>query len=150
MIKRFQNIVFATVALALSAPGASAQDKIRVLSLPILDVGALFYAADEGIFAKHGIEIAKVTTTGGAAGVPAMIGGEADIIYGATITAVLARAQNLPIKVVAAAAVSLPHDAVRDYVAIVTAPARPAIRKTGWISTFERTPVIVSPSSVSG
>jgi NitT/TauT family transport system substrate-binding protein len=121
MIECFRTVVIATALLMITLP-ASAQDKVRVLSLPILDVGALFYAADQGIFAKHGIEIAKVTTTGGAAGVPAMIGGEADIIYGATVTAILARAQNLPVKVVAAAAVSLPHDAPRDYVAMVTAP----------------------------
>ena len=122
MIERLRNLFFASFALVVSAASASAQDKVRVLSLPILDVGALFYAADQGIFAKHGIEIAKITTSGGAAGVPAMIGGEADIIYGATVTAILARAQHLPIKVVAAAAVSLPHDGPRDYVAIVTAP----------------------------
>ncbi len=126
MIKRVRNVLFATSALFLSVFSANAQtpekQTVRVLSLPILDVGALFYATDQGIFAKHGLEIVKVTTTGGAAGVPAMIGGEADVIYGATVTAVLARAQNLPVKIVAAAAVSLPHSAARDYVAIVTAP----------------------------
>lgn len=113
--------------IATSSSGAVAQTTgeaatIRVLSLPILDVGALFYGTDQGIFAKHGIKIAKATTTGGAAAVPAMIGGDADIIYGATVTAVLARSQNLPVKIVAAAAISLPHSAARDYVAIVTAP----------------------------
>jgi NitT/TauT family transport system substrate-binding protein len=125
MIQRFRTVLFVCSALVLVFSTANAQtpekQTIRVLSLPILDVGALFYAADQGIFAKHGIEVVKVTTTGGAAGVPAIIGGEADVIYGATVTAVLARAQNLPVKIIAAAAVSLPHSAERDYVAMVTA-----------------------------
>jgi NitT/TauT family transport system substrate-binding protein len=125
MIQRFRTVLFVCSALVLAFSTANAQtpekQTIRVLSLPILDVGALFYAADQGIFAKHGIEVVKVTTTGGAAGVPAIIGGEADVIYGATVTAVLARAQNLPVKIIAAAAVSLPHSAERDYVAMVTA-----------------------------
>ena len=125
MIQRLRTVLFVCSALVLAFSTANAQtpekQTIRVLSLPILDVGALFYAADQGIFAKHGIEVVKVTTTGGAAGVPAIIGGEADVIYGATVTAVLARAQNLPVKIIAAAAVSLPHSAERDYVAMVTA-----------------------------
>jgi NitT/TauT family transport system substrate-binding protein len=113
-----------SVAIATSAMAQTAGEPVtlRVLSLPILDVGAMFYAIDQGIFAKHGLKIVGATTAGGAAGVPAMIGGEADVIYGATVTAVLARAQNLPVKIVAAAAVSLPHSAPRDYVAIITGP----------------------------
>jgi NitT/TauT family transport system substrate-binding protein len=50
----------------------------------------LYVGIDKGIFAKHGLDVQKVTAGGGAAGVAAVIGGHADFSLQDPMTAILA------------------------------------------------------------
>jgi NitT/TauT family transport system substrate-binding protein len=104
-------------------PDAGQLTTIRSTSLPLLDNGPYFYALEEGIFAKHGLEIDDLTTGGGALGIPALIGGDVDMVFSNTISVLLAVSEGLPIRIVAATNENLPEsESEEDFVAIVTGP----------------------------
>jgi ABC-type nitrate/sulfonate/bicarbonate transport system substrate-binding protein len=98
-------------------------DTIRLLTIPIADFAPIFYGQDAGIFEKHGIELSLDMTAGGGAGIPAMLGGSADMVSAATLSALQAADTGLPIRLVAAAATSLPEsESDEDIVAVVSGP----------------------------
>jgi NitT/TauT family transport system substrate-binding protein len=82
---------------------ASAADleKLRVSIIPINDVAPLFSAIQNGYFRELGLEIDTTPSAGGAAGIPGLIGGSFDVVYGNVVSALLAAQQGLDIKVVA-------------------------------------------------
>jgi NitT/TauT family transport system substrate-binding protein len=59
----------------------------------------LWLAADEGIFAKHGLNV-KVVQTGSTVGATAVISGSAQIFYGEATSAFQAVAQGSPVQIV--------------------------------------------------
>lgn len=104
-----------TTGLALSACGGNGGGDaapevddgepvaLRVASLPIADLGAYFYAIDNGIFADYDLAVENVSSTGGAAAISAMLSGDVDIAYSGNDSIVKSYAQGLPIVVVAGA-----------------------------------------------
>lgn len=96
---------------------------VRATSLPLLDNGPYFYALRNGIFEEHGIEVEDITSAGGALGIPAMIGGEVDLVFSNTISVLLAASEGLPVRIVAATNENIPEGAGdEDFVAIVAGP----------------------------
>jgi len=92
------------VAAVLAVP-AHAQEKktLKVSIIPIQDVAPLFAAIKEGYFKQQGLEIDTAPTAGGAIGIPGLVAGAYDIAFTNVVSTVQARAQGLPVKIVAPA-----------------------------------------------
>jgi NitT/TauT family transport system substrate-binding protein len=113
----------AVVALTLAAcssttesptPSASASPSevqetynVRVAALPIAETGALWAAIDEGIFAKHGVEVEIVPAQGGAQAIPALLSGDIQFAIGQPFGTFRADAQDLGIVIISDYADSL-------------------------------------------
>ncbi len=83
--------------------GAQTLQRLRVGTIPIIDVAPLMVARQQGFFAQEGLQIETTATGGGAVGIPAMIGGALDITFGNVVSTMLAASQNLDVRVVAPA-----------------------------------------------
>jgi NitT/TauT family transport system substrate-binding protein len=92
-------------SLALAAVPTLAQEKkvLKVSIIPIADVAPLFAAIKQGYFEKQGLQIDTAPTTGGAVGIPGLMAGAYDIVFTNVVSTVQARAQGLPIKIIAPA-----------------------------------------------
>jgi NitT/TauT family transport system substrate-binding protein len=95
--------LFALLALAVAATFAQAQEKkaLKVSIIPISDVAPLFAAVKEGYFKQQGLEVDTAPTAGGAVGIPGLMAGAYDIVFTNVVSTVQARAQGLPIKIIA-------------------------------------------------
>ena len=100
VVKSFGSTLVAA-AMLLSSGLASAQT-IRVNYIPITDVTPLFVAIDRGLFKEEGINIVPTPSTGGAAGIPGLIAGAFDLMYGNVVSTVMAQQQGFKLEVVAA------------------------------------------------
>jgi NitT/TauT family transport system substrate-binding protein len=78
-------------------------EKVRVSIIPINDVAPMFVAIRHGYFKELGIEVDTTPTTGGATGIPGLVGGSFDIAYGNVVSALLASQQGLGVRVIAPA-----------------------------------------------
>jgi NitT/TauT family transport system substrate-binding protein len=97
-------IGFALLGLFVLSPqraSAAELEKLRVSIIPINDVAPLFVAIQNGYFRDLGLEIDTTPSAGGAAGIPGLIGGSFDIVYGNVVSVLLASQQGLDIKVIA-------------------------------------------------
>lgn len=106
-----QVMLFAVVGLGLALSPASAQEKktLRISIIPIVDVGPLFAAIQQGYFAEVGLEIDTAPVAGGAAGVPGLIAGAYDVVFTNVVSTALARSQGLPVKIIAPASANGPE-----------------------------------------
>jgi NitT/TauT family transport system substrate-binding protein len=104
------TIALAAIALgACGAPspspsvgaGAPEQAEITVGTLPIVDVAPIHIAIEEGLFAAEGLTVTVEVTQGGAAAIPALVGGDLDIAYGAWPSFLIANSQGLELRAVA-------------------------------------------------
>lgn len=98
-------IGFAVMGLFVPAnhrAAAADLEKVRVSIIPINDVAPLFVAMQNGYFRDLGLEIDTTPSAGGAAGIPGLIGGSFDVVYGNVVSVLLASQQGLDIKVIAA------------------------------------------------
>ena len=98
-----RNLFLGAAGAVMVSFGASSADleKVRVSIIPINDVAPLFSAIQHGYFREVGLEIDTTPSAGGAAGIPGLIGGSFDIVYGNVVSALLAAQQGLDIKVIA-------------------------------------------------
>ena len=99
-MKHFSRVVL-TAAFAALATAASAQT-VRVNYIPINDVTPLFVAIDKGYFAAEGLTIVPTPSTGGAAGIPGLMAGAFDVMYGNVVSTMLAQQQGFKLEVIAA------------------------------------------------
>jgi NitT/TauT family transport system substrate-binding protein len=97
--------LFALLVVAFCAIPAQAQEKkaLKVSIIPIQDVAPLFAAIKEGYFRQQGLEIDTAPTAGGAVGIPGLLAGAYDIVFTNVVSTVQARAQGLPIRIIAPA-----------------------------------------------
>ncbi|MGB6081291.1 MAG: ABC transporter substrate-binding protein [Xanthobacteraceae bacterium] len=94
--------ILAAAYTAIAAPAARAEpEKLRVSIIPINDVTPLFAAIKQGYFAEEGITVDTSPSTGGATGIPGLIAGSFDIVYGNVVSMLLAAQQGIDIRVVA-------------------------------------------------
>jgi NitT/TauT family transport system substrate-binding protein len=102
-------ILSAAVLVACASPSATPsagntgleRTEITVGTLPIVDVAPIHIAIDEGLFAAEGLTVTVEVTQGGAAAIPALVGGDLDIAYGAWPSFLIANAQGLELRAVA-------------------------------------------------
>lgn len=95
--------VISVVVLSIASSRAIAADleKVRVSIIPINDVAPLFVAMKNGYFRDVGIDVDTTPSTGGATGIPGLVGGSFDIVYGNVVSVLLAAQQGLDLKVIA-------------------------------------------------
>lgn len=74
---------------------------ITVGTLPIVDAAPIHLAIEEGYFADEGLSVTVEVVQGGAAAIPALIGGDLDIAYGAWPSFLKANAEGLVLRAVA-------------------------------------------------
>lgn len=93
------SVLAAIMALIGNAVSA---ETIRVNYIPIADVTPLFVAIDRGFFKEEGLTIVPTPSTGGAAGIPGLMAGAFDIMYGNVVSTMIAQQQGFKLEVVAA------------------------------------------------
>lgn len=76
-------------------------DVVRIGVLPTSGIAPLYVGQEQGFYERRGIEIETQVGAGGAAIVPAVMAGDLDIGYGASVSSAIARAKGLPVTIVA-------------------------------------------------
>ncbi|GIJ26599.1 hypothetical protein Vqi01_17610 [Micromonospora qiuiae] len=100
------TLVAAATMLAGAACGAEKAaspgqpDKVNVGVIAIADVAPIYLGKDKGFFSSRNIDLTLTTAQGGAAIVPAVVGGQYQFGFSNTISLLLAQSRNLPLKVV--------------------------------------------------
>ncbi|MGW5686062.1 ABC transporter substrate-binding protein [Nonomuraea sp. NPDC003754] len=67
---------------AASSGGALEKTELKVAALPIIDNAALYVAINKGLFEKEGLKVTPVPIQAGPQGVPMLLNGEVDAIFG--------------------------------------------------------------------
>ncbi|MFT5180542.1 MAG: NitT/TauT family transport system substrate-binding protein [Alphaproteobacteria bacterium] len=103
---KFRRSVMAVLVVAafgwLAATPASAQTKLEVAYIPIMPMTQLFILDQEGWAKEAGLDLKLTKFSSGPAIVQAIASGKFDVIYFGIGPAMVARANGIPIKVVAA------------------------------------------------
>jgi len=92
----------ALAAIIAAFASVASAETVRVNYIPITDVTPLFVAIDKGYFAAEGLTIVPTPSTGGAAGVPGLMAGAFDVMYGNVVSTMLAQQQGFKLEVIAA------------------------------------------------
>ncbi len=104
-------VVLAAVTLALAACGGGSDDdaapdtggqpdKVNAGVIAIVDVAPIYLGKEKGFFTKRNIDLTLTTAQGGAAILPAVLSGQYQFGFSNTISLLLAKSQNAPVKVV--------------------------------------------------
>ncbi|MEV6492616.1 ABC transporter substrate-binding protein [Actinoplanes sp. NPDC051633] len=104
-------VVLAAVTLALAACGGGSDDgagpdtggqpdKVNAGVIAILDVAPIYLGKQKGFFSNRNIDLTLTTAQGGAAILPAVLSGQYQFGFSNTISLLLAKSQNAPVKVV--------------------------------------------------
>ncbi|ONK14588.1 ABC transporter substrate-binding protein [Streptomyces sp. MP131-18] len=103
----------AATALLLSAsaacgPGGGGSggdpDDLDLGVIPIIDVAPIRLGIEQGFFAEEGLTVTMTESQGGAAIVPAVTSGSLDIGYSNIVSLLLARSQDVPVRMVSVGA----------------------------------------------
>lgn len=121
----------ASLALALTACGNGDTDgngavadgdgeltPIEVGVLPIVDNAAIYLGEAEGIFEEHGLDLTLTQAQGGAALLPAVVGGDMDFGFSNVTSLVIAESQGLDIEILAGGSATT-GDPDEDFAAVV-------------------------------
>ncbi|MDP3251830.1 MAG: ABC transporter substrate-binding protein [Hydrogenophaga sp.] len=126
--RRTVATAIAATALGLATPLVRAQTtKIRVSTIPIIDIAPLQVAIAKGYFAAEGIEVDTTPTQGGAAGIPALAAGQVQVVFSNVVSIIQAAKQGLGVQIIAPA--STTGDAPPDQAALIA--KKSATFKTG-------------------
>jgi NitT/TauT family transport system substrate-binding protein len=102
---RFVGAMAVAAALISSSPvSISAQATLTpviVAPLHSPDMATLYYAVQQGLFAKAGLDVKIQPMQNGAAGVAAAVGGAVNIGYANTLTLLQAHAKQIPVSILA-------------------------------------------------
>jgi len=110
MRRQLAALLIATAMLAPAACGTTNQpntpappgqpDKVNVGVIAILDVAPIYLGKSKGFFSKRNIDLTLTTAQGGAVIVPGVMGGQFQFGFSNVVSLLLAKEQNLPLKVV--------------------------------------------------
>ena len=86
-----------------SSASGSAQGTthLKVGVIPIVDVAPIYLGKEQGLFAKHHIDLELVQESGGAAAIPGVVSGDFQLSFGNVTSVILAASQNLPLRIIA-------------------------------------------------
>jgi NitT/TauT family transport system substrate-binding protein len=83
--------------------------KIRVGTLPVVDMGPFYLAIENGYFKAEGLDVAPVVMASGQASIAALVGGDLDISMGSYPAALLAQSKKVAdLKIIAEALAAKP------------------------------------------
>jgi NitT/TauT family transport system substrate-binding protein len=127
--------VVAILALVVGGCGGGGDDgagngagpqEVRVGVLPTSGIAPLYLGRERGFFERRGIRLELQVAAGGAAVVPAVMSGDLDVGYGASLSSAIARAKGLPIKIVAQGTIAAdePEDSINKLVVRKSGPIR--------------------------
>ncbi|RIV39167.1 ABC transporter substrate-binding protein [Micromonospora radicis] len=102
------------------AAGSDGLTKITLASSPLGHLAPIYLAQDNGIFAKHGLQVEVDTETSDLTSVPSVLARKVDFATGDLTTLIVARTQGLDVKAVVPASAST-GKAGADYGALVVA-----------------------------
>ena len=127
----FGKICAAIAALVLLVQGAApaqtpALTNVRVLASPVDDVMPVLYAVRAGMFQKAGLNVTVDRAASGAAASAAVIGGSVEIGKGNIMSVITAHAHNVPLLIVAPAAIYDPKTPDAALVVAAGSPIRTA------------------------
>lgn len=126
--RRTAAAAMAATALGLTTPLLRAQTtKVRVSTIPIVDIAPMQVAIAKGYFAAEGIEVDTTPTQGGAAGIPALAAGQVQVVFSNVVSIIQAAKQGLGLQIIAPA--STTGDAPPDQAALIAKKGAPF--KTG-------------------
>lgn len=126
--RRTAITTLAATTLGLATPLARAQTtKLRVSTIPIIDIAPLQVAVVKGFFAAEGLEVDTTPIQGGAAGIPALAAGQVQVAFSNVVSTILAAKQGLGFEIIAAG--SNTGDAPPDLAGLVAKKGSPL--KTG-------------------
>jgi NitT/TauT family transport system substrate-binding protein len=126
--RRTVAATMAATCLGLATPLIRAQTtRIRVSTIPIIDIAPLQVAIAKGFFAAEGLEVDTTPTQGGAAGIPALAAGQVQIVFSNVVSIMQAAKQGLGVQIIAPA--STTGDAPPDQAALIAKKGAPY--KTG-------------------
>jgi NitT/TauT family transport system substrate-binding protein len=84
-----------------ASPAAPGQpDKVNAGVIAIVDVAPIYLGKEKGFFSNRNIDLTLTTAQGGAAIVPAVLSGQYQFGFSNTISLLLGKSQNAPLKVV--------------------------------------------------
>lgn len=126
--------LLAFVAGSALSGAAQAQTQIKVAYIPILPMSQLFVMEGEGWTKEAGLDLELTKFSSGPAIVQALAAGNFDMMYVGIGPAMVARAKNIPIKVVAANGIEqiavIAQGDFNDYMAKAASPAEAIARFT--------------------
>jgi NitT/TauT family transport system substrate-binding protein len=104
MTRLVRSVIAALVLWVGAAAGVGAQTRTAIVVAPIpsTDMTPFYWALQQKLFEKAGLDVTVSVATSGAASMQAVIGKAADIGVSNTLALVTARGKNIPIVVVAA------------------------------------------------
>jgi len=105
-----------------AAPAQTALTPVHVLASPVDDAMPVLYAQRAGLFAKAGLDVTVDRAASGAAAAAAVMGGSVDIGKGNIMSVITAHAHNVPLVIVAPAAI---YDPKTPDAALVVAAGSP-------------------------
>ena len=125
-LKRF--LTLPVLGSLLLVPGAAqAQSTVKIAYIPILPMAQLFVMEGEGWSKEAGLDLELTKFSSGPAIVQALAAGNFDMMYVGIGPAMVARAKNIPIRVVAANGIEqiavIAQGDFNDYVASASSPA---------------------------
>lgn len=97
-----------TGSAAPSGADGPEQPEIVIGVLPIVDVAPIYLAIEEGLFTAEGLTVSVELVQGGAAAIPALVGGDLDISYGNWVSFLLANQEGIELRAIAAGVASAP------------------------------------------
>jgi NitT/TauT family transport system substrate-binding protein len=101
----------ATPSPSATAPGSSGAPERAALTiglLPIVDVAPIHLAIERGLFAAQGLAVTVEVVQGGAAAIPALVGGDLDIAYGNWVSFLLANHEGIELRAIAGGVAAAP------------------------------------------
>ncbi|NEK59451.1 ABC transporter substrate-binding protein [Geodermatophilus sabuli] len=104
--------------------GTATVTTVRVGTIPIVDVAALYLGQEQGIFEEHGLEVDPFLAQGGAAIVPAVVNGEAQFGFINVTSLLQAEGRGVPLGLLAAGA-GATGNTEDDFAAVVVAADSP-------------------------
>lgn len=101
MRRMIVSVIAGSLMVGSALAQAQEKTKLRVSVIPIVDVAPLYAAQKQGYFAEEGLEVDTAPVSGGAAGIPGLVGGAYDFVFTNTVSLAQAVAQGLDVKIVA-------------------------------------------------
>lgn len=98
---RFFQALLSTLLFFAGALNAMAQTSLKVTYIPTLDATPIFIGLEKGYFKEQGLDVTPISVPGGAAGVPGLMGGAYDILFGNIVSTLVARQEGFKVLIVA-------------------------------------------------